>query len=259
MLYFHRMFFTVSKILYFLLVPYHWVLLLLAGMWLLRKTVWKKRLGWAALIMTLLASNQWLYQTVAWHWQPKVAPQVHQRNYRMGILLGGMSYADDSLQRYFGSTASRFIQAARLYHTGKVQYILLSGGDGSLQQNRPGEAPFLRQELRALHVPDSAILVEDKSRNTYESAEAAKPFLASKQVQDTSILITSAMHMPRALGCFAKAGIPVKAHVADYILVRNQPNWETVLVPDLSLLSQWQYLLKEMVGLQVYRWTGKAS
>lgn len=253
------MFFTFSKILYFLLVPYHWVLLLLLAMWFLRKTVWKKRLGWATLIVTLLASNQWLYQTVAWHWQPKVAPQVHQRNYRMGILLGGMSYADDSLQRYFGSTASRFIQAAKLYHTGTVQYILLSGGDGSLKQDHPGEAPFLRQELLALHVPDSAILVEDKSRNTYESALAAKPYLTAKQVRDTSILITSAMHMPRALGSFTKAGIAVKPHVADYILIRKDAGWSTLVVPDLSLLSHWQYLLKEMVGLQVYRWTGKSS
>lgn len=252
------MFFTMSKILYFLLVPYHWVLLLLLGMWLLRKTIWKKRLGWAALMVTLLGSNQWLYKTVAWHWQPKVAPQLHPRSYRMGILLGGLSYADDSLRRYFGSTADRFIQTAKLYHTGKVQYILLSGGDGSLQQNSPGEATFLQQELMALHIPDTAIMVESKSRNTYESAIAAKPMLDSMHITDTSLLITSAIHMPRAMACFTKAGIAVQPHVADYILIRYQPDWETILVPDLSLLSQWQYLLKEIVGLQVYRWTGKA-
>lgn len=251
------MFFALSKIFYFLLVPYHWVLGLLLVMWLAKNPVRKKRLGIAAVLMTLLFSNGYLYGIIAWNWQPEVRKQDHARSYPLGILLGGMTFGDEKDQRYFGGTSDRFIQTARLYHTGHIKKILLSGGDGSLKQNRPGEASFLRGELLALHVPDADILVEAFSKNTWESAVAAKRIIDSLQVKDSCVLITSAMHMRRAQSSFSKASIPVAPHVADFIMMRPPSGIGDVLVPNLSLLSAWQYLLKEMVGVVVYRITGK--
>jgi uncharacterized SAM-binding protein YcdF (DUF218 family) len=251
------MFFVLSKILYFLLVPYHWVLGLLLAMWLVKNPLLKKRLGIAALLVALIFSNGYLYGIIAWRWQPEVKKQIHTRHYPLGILLGGMTFGDINNQRYFGGTSDRFIQAAKLYHTGYIKKILISGGDGSLQQNRPGEASFLREELLALHVPDSAIVVEGFSKNTWESAIAAKAILDSLHVKDSCILITSAMHMRRAQASFTKAGITTAPHVADYMMMRPPSGIADVLVPNLSLLGNWQYLLKEMVGLLVYQMTGK--
>lgn len=251
------MFFVLSKIFYFLLVPYHWVLGLLLIMWWVKNPVWKKRWGIAALLVTLLFSNGYLYGIIAWRWQPEVKKQHHERSYTLGILLGGMTFGDEHNQRYFGGTSDRFIQTAKLYHTGLIKKILLSGGDGSLKQNRPGEASFLRGELLALHVPDSAILVEGFSKNTWESAVAAKAIVDSLGIQDSCILITSALHMRRAQSCFTKAGIGVAPHVANYMMMRPPAGLGDVLVPNLSLLGEWQYLLKEMVGLMVYKATGK--
>jgi uncharacterized SAM-binding protein YcdF (DUF218 family) len=251
------MFFVLSKILYFLLVPYHWVLGLLLAMWLIKNPATKKRLGMAALLIAIIFSNGYLYGVIAWRWQPEVKKQTHHRNYTVGILLGGMSFGDEKNQRYFGGTADRFIQTARLYHTGHIKKILISGGDGSLKQNLPGEAKFLREELKALHIPDSAILIEGASKNTWESAVAAKGIFDSLHIKDSCILITSAMHMRRAQASFAKAGIAARPHVADFMMMRAPSGMVDVLVPNLSLLGNWQYLLKEMVGLLVYKMTGK--
>lgn len=252
------MFFVLSKLLYFLLVPYHWVLLLALLWWRLRPGRWKTRVGWAAISIGLLFSNGYLYGLVLQAWQPPVQPQQHSRVYPVGILLGGITYADTTNQRYFGTTADRFIQAALLYHGGTIRQVLITGGDASLRQNKGSEASFLRQQLLQLHVPDSAILTDLAAKNTYENAQASKALLAARGITDTCLLITSAMHMPRSLAVFTKAGVPVRPHTADYAIINGGFSWHALLVPDLSLLSSWQYLLKEMVGLQVYRWTGKA-
>ncbi|HSC54944.1 MAG TPA: YdcF family protein [Phnomibacter sp.] len=251
------MFFVLSKIFYFLLVPYHWVLMLLLAMWLVKNPKLKKRLGIAALLVTIIFSNGYLYGIVGWNWQPAVKKQTHVHPYKVGILLSGMSFGDAKNQRYFGGTCDRFIQTARLYHTGQINKILVTGGDGSLLQNKLSEVPFLRDELLALHVPDSAILMEPASKNTWENAVNSKKLLDSLHIKDSSILITSAMHMRRATACFAKAGLPVTPHVAGYMMMRPPGGLGDILVPNLGLLDNWQYLLKEMVGLAVYKATGK--
>lgn len=218
----------------------------------------KKRLGMAAMVCTLLFSNPFISGMVAWYWQPPVKPQHHHRTYPIGILLGGITIADDQQQRYFGGTSDRFIQAARLYHSGQAKKILISGGDGSLRQSSGGESAFLYSEMQALQIPQSQLLVEGASKNTWESAVAAKQLLHSMGVQDSVLLITSAIHMRRAMASFTKAGIPAVPHVANYMLMRAPSGIINSLVPDLSLLSSWQFLLKEMIGLLVYRLTDKA-
>jgi uncharacterized SAM-binding protein YcdF (DUF218 family) len=57
--------------------------------------------------------------------------------------------------------------------------------------------------LEALGVPAEAISVETKSRNTYEHARNVGPLLKEREFRQV-LLVTSALHMPRALGVFRR-------------------------------------------------------
>lgn len=239
-------------------MPLNWLLILALAIFFYRKKArQKKGLVIAATILFFIFTNPALFRATTLAWQTSPDKKVHEGKYSAGILLTGMTMADKHHRQYFGGTSDRFLQTARLYHTGVIQHILISGGSGSLDQDQPREADFLRRELIALNVPDSLIMVENQSRNTYESAVAARPLLAAKGWQPPYLLVTSAIHQPRSLAVFRKVGITVEPHPANYDVIESRMRLGD-FKPSLMVLHQWQFLLKEMVGMLVYKMTGKA-
>jgi uncharacterized SAM-binding protein YcdF (DUF218 family) len=77
------------------------------------------------------------------------------------------------------------------------------------------EADEAADVLVALGVPRERIEIERHSRNTYENAVDAAA-LAPLKPGDVYALVTSAFHMPRAVGCFRAAGFSVVADPVDY-------------------------------------------
>jgi uncharacterized SAM-binding protein YcdF (DUF218 family) len=191
-------------------------------------------------------------------WQPKVEHISYNKKYSAGIVLTGMTMADKEQGSFFSGNADRFLQTARLYHTGVIQKIFISGGDGSLLQNKPKEADFLKSEFIAQGIPDSVIVVEHDSRNTHESAVAAKRILDSLQWKPPYILITSAVHIPRSIKTFKKAGVDVVAHPAGFDAVHGDMSFIDHILPSISVMGEWKFFLKEVVGLWTYQLTGKA-
>lgn len=253
------MFFVLSKILLFLLNPVNWILICLVTFFVTKRQRLKKVSLVTAIVLFILFSNYAIYRACMLAWQPKVEHKAHTKRYSAGIVLCGMTVCDKEGQVFFNGHADRFLQTARLYHTGVIDKVFISGGDGSLTQSRPRkEADFLREEFMALHVPDSAIIVEPYSRNTYESAVAAKHYLDSLKVGPPYLLITSAVHMPRSVITFNKAQLPVDTHPADYDAVESGMGWNDYLLPNMGVLHWWKPFLKEMVGVLVYKLTGKA-
>jgi uncharacterized SAM-binding protein YcdF (DUF218 family) len=251
------MFFYLSKILYFLLVPANWLLACALGYVIFKSAKVKKRFLISGIAIFIIFSNSFLYRICTLAWQPKPAPIHYTKTYSTGIVLCGMTMADKHQQRFFGGVGDRFIQTSRLYHTGVIKKIFVSGGTGSLKQTGPKEAEFLRNEFLAQGVPDSAIFIEEFSRNTYESAVAAKHILDSVKLQPPFVLITSAIHMPRSVKAFEKAGIPVVQHPASFEVLESDYGFLDSILPDLNTLNHWKYLLKEMVGMAAYKLTGK--
>ncbi len=252
------MFFILSKILLFLLNPFSWILICLVGIFITPKAILKKRLLITALVIFILFTNYWLYSTCARAWQPKVQHPTYNKTYSAGIVLCGMTVTDAKEGSFFGGNADRFLQTCRLYHTGIVKKIFISGGDGSLMQDKPKEADFLRKEFAAQGIPDSVLIVEHFSRNTFESAVMAKHYLDSLHIAGPYVLITSAEHMPRSLLAFGKAGMEVIAHPADYKVVNSNMGFADYIFPNIGVMAQWKSFLKEVVGTWIYKLTGKA-
>ena len=252
------MFFILSKVLFFLLQPLTWLIILLLLNRFYFKTHRWKRISMIVFICTaLLFSNAFLYNLCMNAWQPAQRfDKIKNKHYNVGILLCGMTYLDKDDVRYFASTSDRFLQTVRLYKLGVIDTVFISGGSGSLDQNRPREADFLKTQLLELGIDESRIKVENQSRNTYESAVMAMNYVDVNN-QDSVLLITSAVHMPRSKAVFQKQGYNTAVYPCNYTAVRFKPGIKDILIPNPEVLINWQYLIKEMVGYATYKMTGK--
>lgn len=238
--------FVLGKIITVLLSPHNWILL--SGLfWLLfRPGKWKKRFGYTALILLLVFTNPWIYRKAAIRWEAK--PNTLKGKYLAAILPGGLSGYDTWGKGYFNRAADRFIQTANLYHEGRVNWIIITGGNGHLLKNYPPEAVFLKQELIRNGIPAEKILVDDASRNTRENALFTKRILDSINTPAPSVLVTSALHMRRCKLEFDKAGVLTEPYPCNYEVIEDQEPFISLLLPDLGLPGDWGRLIKEWVG-----------
>ena len=86
----------------------------------------------------------------------------------------------------------RIAIAAKLFFTGKVQKILMSGDNRFIDYNEPGA---MRDYALSLGVPDSAIVLDYAGRRTYDTCYRAQAIFGIQK----AILVTQGFHMPRAL------------------------------------------------------------
>jgi len=142
------------------------------------------------------------------------------------------------------AAADRVWHAARLYHAGKAPLLVLSGGsDRSVSATSEAEA--MRVLLRDLGVPDEAMLLESESRNTRENARFTAEKLRERGI-DRVLLVTSALHMHRALRHFDAESLQVIPAATDHE-ARQVPPWQRWL-PDTGALDGSGRAMKEIVG-----------
>lgn len=252
------MFFILSKVLFFLLVPFWWIMILFIWRFFSKSVIVKKRLLVVIITIAIVFTNPFIYRSLVMQWQTEPATLSPGKTYEAGILLGGLAGYDKNERGYFGNNADRFIQTANLYHQGMIRRIIVSGGTGKLSQDEPAESIFLRKELLANGIPDSAIIIESRSKNTYENAVFSKEITDSLHLSPPFILITSAIHMKRSASVFKKAGFDCIPFPCDYKVVPLKFEIDDTLIPKIGLLTDWSYFIKEIVGLYVYKLTGKA-
>lgn len=252
------MFFVLSKVLYFLLVPFWWIVILLVWMWRTRSPRRKRNLLIVAIVLVVVFTNPFIYRSLVLNWQPDLVEVSSDKKYDAGILLGGLAGYDRFGRGFFSDESDRFIQAANLFHRGIIKKIIVTGGVGGLYQKGQPEATFLNQALIKNGIPDSCIITESKSRNTFENAVFSKRIVDSLHIKGPYVLITSALHMRRSHAVFTKAGFDIIEAPADFKVVFRNNGLDETLIPDVSLLKEWSYFLKEIIGLYVYRMTGKA-
>lgn len=177
------------------------------------------------------------------------------------VLLGGVVapalYPRRTAELYDG--ADRIVEAARLFRAGRAPRILLSGG--SFHGGRP-ESDDLASYLRELGVPDAALLADPASRNTFENAVEARRRLAPLGA-NRILLVTSALHMPRAVGLFRHQGFDVVPVPVDFSITAELPSergawfwWAERLPPNVDSLAYSTRVIREYLGILVYRMRG---
>jgi uncharacterized SAM-binding protein YcdF (DUF218 family) len=244
------MFFFFSKVLEFFIYPFSWILILTIAALLVKKQPVKRKLVLASLAVMLIFSDTFLINQVAKLWDIKPVPLKTNGPYSCAIVLGGFATEASNGNAFFNSASDRFIQGLKLLNTGKVSRILISGGNGSLIADKFEESDWVKAQLKLFKVPDSCILVENRSRNTLENAAFTKPILLSNHLAPPYVLVTSAFHMRRSLAIFKAQKLDVVPYPCNYLAGQN----DVILgdfVPDAGAFGTWNVYIKEMLGTLV--------
>ncbi|MEZ2338892.1 YdcF family protein [Mucilaginibacter sp. RCC_168] len=201
-------------------------------------------------------SNPFLINRLARAWDIAPAELEKNKTYSAAIVLGGFASDDKEGRGMFSSASDRFIQGVLLQKTGRVKYILISGGNGNLNPSAFREGAWARYQLQAAQVPDSCILIEDQSRNTLENASLTKTLLQKHGQRGPYLLVTSAFHMRRSARIFKKMGVDVIPYPCNYIAGTGDFSLSE-FVPSADALNKWNTYIKEIIGLAVNYISGR--
>jgi uncharacterized SAM-binding protein YcdF (DUF218 family) len=248
------MFFILSKILDFLLQPLCWIFLLLGFAYFNR---FSKRLLAITIAILLVMTNGWFVNQCYLAYE---SPQANlEKSYQWCIILGGGMMRSGEGYRT-GETADRFVQPLLLYKKGLVKKLLITGGNVNikgLKIDETQESKKVKEVLIAMGVAEKDIYLEENARNTHENATYTKKML-TPYLAEEMVLVTSAMHMPRAKACYIKEGFKVVVYPADIKKKDTPSGILDLVIPQERNLSKFAELIREMVGFVIYKLVGFA-
>lgn len=254
------MFFILSKTLNYLLQPLVIIgLLVLVGLVFRKRERIRKFCLRAAIIIFFIFTNDFIANEVARMYEEPIKPlNAITKTYDYGILLTGIArnQVGPRDRVYFGRGADRLTHTLQLYRMGIINKILISGGSGRLIDIGSKEADQLKSFLLLAAVPDSVIVIENQSDNTYQSAVEVKKILDRVDPNASCLLITSGYHLPRANACFEKAGIKADLFATDPLSHERIFTPDVLIIPTLDAVGKWQSILKEWFGLVAYKIAG---
>jgi uncharacterized SAM-binding protein YcdF (DUF218 family) len=252
--------FVITRILRPFLAPANLaVLLLLLGVVRLWRSHGRRGLPLVAIMtmalvgITLLPFGDWLIAPLESRFPvPAIPGQVDGI-----ILLGGAvepRVVGERVEPAVNGAADRlltFMVLARHYPNAK---LLLVGGEAAILPREHSEAELTRDLLVAQGFDGRRMLVESRSRNTIENAIFAKA-VAEPQPGETWLLVTSAVHMPRAVGCFRHAGWTPVPFPTDY-----RTGFDSGLtIAFVQHFGLFELAVKEWLGLIAYRLLGRTD
>ncbi len=252
------MFFIFSKILAFLISPLTWVFTLCIIAIFAKDKIRKKKLCIAAVIILYIFSNPFLVDEAMRHWEVTTPDLKPTQKYKYAIVLGGMSGYDARQDKpQFLRSADRLFQVLPLVGNKQIKKIIITGGSGSIKHPEEKEAAILKRYLLKCGYADSAIIVENESRNTRENALFTKHLMDSLHIKDSTLFITSAFHLRRAIGCFNKVGIKnIVVYPTDRYSGPRKIEFDFLLIPNPEALAESTLLLHEIMGWVVYKVKG---
>jgi uncharacterized SAM-binding protein YcdF (DUF218 family) len=234
------------------------LLLLLIGLGALRLQTSRRRRGFRLLVVPLLLLlaiaalpvGQWLAMPLEARFpQPALPARVDGI-----IVLGGA--VEPAISRAHGqvalnAAAERLTESLLLARRYPDARLLLTGGEAAILPRGGSEADTMRAFFVEQGVDPARLLVEDRSRDTFENAVFSRDLVAPGH-EDVWVLVTSAAHMPRAVGCFRRLGWKVIPFPVDY-RAEAAPRPNFLLSEHLELVD---VATKEWIGLVAYRLLG---
>jgi uncharacterized SAM-binding protein YcdF (DUF218 family) len=154
--------------------------------------------------------------------------------------------------------SDRYWYAAKLYQAAKADKIFISGGNVYQQPGVRSEAYYISELLQQWGVPEEAIELEVSSRTTAENQRNTVDLINKNRIQ-SALLVTSAIHMPRAYSLFRKLPIEITPASAD-VLIRQQNSPAIFgLIPSASALRLTTVALHEYYAMWFAALTGLLS
>ncbi len=257
------MLFILSKVLWIFVAPGN-LLLILVVAGLIALCLGRRRLGLSLAAVgvlglcatAVLPVGEWLLIPL----EDRIAAPSPMPERADGIIvLGGGVDEDVSAARghpTVNHAADRLVSTAMLARKYPAARVVVDGGSSRLIPGGPTEAAAMAGFLTEEGIDPARITRESRSRNTYENAAFAVAEVKPK-AGETWLLVTSAWHMPRALGCFRRVGWRVIPYPVDYKTTgRFWTGNEIQLGPQIMLMNLG---VKEWIGLLVYRLMGRTD
>ena len=143
---------------------------------------------------------------------------------------------------------TRVDRAGELYLAGRAPKVVLSGG---ALEGDVSEARGMAHAIRQLGVPESALILENASRSTYENAALSREVLRSHGIGSV-LVVTSAVHMPRAMAVFRKQGVQATPAAVPRQIVLPQDGSISGWLPNERALDASRSIIKEYAAILLY-------
>ena len=168
--------------------------------------------------------------TTLYTWPRTVRPaEAPQR--RVAIVFGAGLYRDGSPTPVL---RDRVATAAKLYFSGKVEKILMSGDNRFIYYNEPGA---MREFALELGVPEKDIILDFAGRRTYDTCYRARDIFGVRE----ALLVTQGFHLPRAVYTCNLLGVSALGVPADQreYRRRSQVYWNLREIP-ATFMALWE-------------------
>ncbi len=260
------MFYILSKVAFFVIAPSH-VCLIVLGLGIVLLTFMRtERLGRWLLILSFTGFVVFGFTPfgnllILPLEQRFKAPVVTAGDGYKGIILlggfedGGISAGRKTLALI--DAGERLSETVRLARQLPATQIIFTGGAGEVFLKAQDAGNAVRQYLLDVGLKPSRIAIERESRNTWENALFTKR-LIKPRAGDRFLLVTSAWHMPRAMGIFRKVGFNVTAFPVDY-RTNGPGDMNRPFTAMINGLRRVDRATKEWIGLAAYWATDRSE
>lgn len=252
------MYFTLSKLLPSLIMPYSllfYVLILALIFVYKKKFLVLKRLLW---ITVLVFYGLSLPIFSAWHskgdfkkWENYSLPNDTTDAV---VVLGGFMTPDSLFGYGVEAPFDRLLAGIRIQKSGKARFLVLSGGVSEGEERKP-ESEYMYLFIKEFtSIPDSTIILETQSTTTYENAIFSRDIFEKRNLSKRIYLVSSASHLDRASELFKNEGfqvIPVPVDLPQSS-VRGS-SFPFTFIPSPISLIYWSKVYRESLGYYFYK------
>ncbi len=230
--------------------PYFLVFLALVSIALLKRKNKGKHLRTgiliSAILMVILIGNGFLGKLIAGYLQKSYISTSEMKNTAAQnpviVVLGGGVVDIDNREKLHTMSYSRMVTAYQLYHEYRKNNqpckIVISGKG----RGHKSEAELFSEDFKKMGVPDSDMIREDQSMNTYQNAKYSSRIL-NKMAPSHIYLVTSGFHMKRSVALFQTFGVKPIPKASDFI------DTEITVFPNSYNAAFTFVMLKEVVGI----------
>jgi uncharacterized SAM-binding protein YcdF (DUF218 family) len=195
------------------------------------------------LFLSMPPTANWLANSLEHRYSSPAMSVLQDPQIRWIVVLGGGHNSSmPPGQQLSGSSMARLVEGVRIFCMREGRTLFLSGG--SVYDPKPNAAA-MADEAKTLGINQKDLMLESQSRDTEEQAEFLAPILR----QEPFFLITSAVHMPRAMALFMKKGMKPIAVPCDFSFVPKNPPALLRILPNASSLQQSERAFRERMGM----------
>lgn len=245
------MLFIFSKLLDFMTSPINWILGLLVLSIFIQKGKTRSWLLWGNLVFSLIITNGQLQVEAYRAWSEPYRTSLDTTTvYDLAVVLGGSTgYSKEWGQIDYNELADRMTEAIRLYRTGRIKRMLVSGDQAINIYDGKTYAPYFLDYMEQMGVNRQDIILEQKARTTKENILLIKEII-SKADDQKILLITSGWHLRRSMKGFKASGLNLVPYGVDVPSREELHSWNELL-PSWKAAGRWQDLIHEIVGMAV--------